>query len=252
MFMFRKKLEMPTAGDALPGRPNPIPTAENHFVLARPLKGPYPVGYETAIFGLGCFWGAERAFLKLGDGSLYVAPVWPGPSVFPEFTSARSRAWWGSLYKDFVADGIAGFWNDMDEPAIFETTTKTMPLTVRHRIDSDDFAPRTAGHYEIHNVYGMQNSRATHDGVLSLRPNVRPFVMTRASYAGGQRYAVTWTGDNSSSWDHLKLAVQQMLSGARFNSALIILFVGAISAAIAVGRTIKPAEDPASAPAAAD
>jgi alpha-glucosidase len=172
-------------------------------------------------------------FLKQVDGSLYVAPVWPGPSVFPEFTSARSRAWWGSLYKDFVADGIGGFWNDMDEPAIFDTPTKTMPLTVRHRIDSDDFSPRIAGHYEIHNVYGMENSRATYDGVLSLRANVRPFVMTRASYAGGQRYAVTWTGDNSSSWDHLKLAVQQMLSlglsGFSWSGADIPGFTGGAS-----------------------
>ena len=151
-------------------------------------------------------------FLKNPDGSLYVAPVWPGPSVFPDFTRAPSRAWWGSLYKDFVADGIAGFWNDMNEPAIFDTPTKTMPLDTVHRIEGDGFAPRTASHAEIHNVYGMENGRATHDGLLSLRPNVRPFVMTRASFAGGQRYAVTWTGDNSSSWDHLKLAVQQMLS----------------------------------------
>ncbi len=69
MFMFRKKLEMPSATDALPGRANPIPTAADHFVLHRPLKGPYPAGFETAIFGLGCFWGAERAFWKLGEAS---------------------------------------------------------------------------------------------------------------------------------------------------------------------------------------
>jgi alpha-glucosidase len=151
-------------------------------------------------------------FLKNADGGLYVAPVWPGPSVFPDFTRETTRAWWGSLYRDFVADGIAGFWNDMNEPAIFDTPTKTMPLETVHRIEGDGFAPRTASHAEVHNVYGMENGRATHDGLLGLRPNVRPFVMTRASFAGGQRYAVTWTGDNSSTWDHLKLAVQQMLS----------------------------------------
>ena len=176
-------------------------------------------------------------FVHDATGKLYVAPVWPGPSVFPEFTRASTRAWWGSLYKDFVADGIAGFWNDMNEPAVFETPTKTMSLTVRHRIDSDDFAPRIAGHAEIHNVYGMENSRATHDGLLSLRPNVRPFVMTRASYAGGQRYAVTWTGDNSSTWDHLKLAVQQMLSlglsGFTYSGADIPGFTGGASPELA-------------------
>ena len=83
-------------------------------------------------------------FLKKADGSLYVAPVWPGPSVFPDFTRQASREWWGGLYKDFVDDGIAGFWNDMNEPAIFETPTKTMPLDTVHRIDGNDFAPRTA------------------------------------------------------------------------------------------------------------
>jgi len=67
MFMFRKKLEMPTAADALPGRANPIPTAKSHFVNGRALKGPYPDGLETAIFGLGCFWGAERKFWELGE-----------------------------------------------------------------------------------------------------------------------------------------------------------------------------------------
>jgi alpha-glucosidase len=176
-------------------------------------------------------------FLKNPDGSLYVAPVWPGPSVFPDFTRASSRAWWGGLYKEFTHDGIAGFWNDMNEPAIFDTPTKTMPLSTVHRIDSDDFAPRATSHAEVHNVYGMENGRATFEGQLRLRPNVRPFVMTRASYAGGQRYAVTWTGDNSSSWDHLKLAVQQMLSlglsGFSWSGADIPGFIGGASPELA-------------------
>jgi alpha-glucosidase len=172
-------------------------------------------------------------FLKNSDGSAYVAPVWPGPSVFPDFTRKASRDWWGTLYKGFVEDGIAGFWNDMNEPAIFETPTKTMPLGTMHRIDSDDFAPRNASHAEVHNVYGMENSRATYEGLLKLRPNVRPFVMTRATFAGGQKFAVNWTGDNSSTWDHLKLAVQQMLnlglSGHAWSGADVAGFIGGAS-----------------------
>jgi peptide-methionine (S)-S-oxide reductase len=68
MFLFRKKTEIPAAADALPGRPTPIPTAPRHFVNGRSLKGPYPDGAETALFGLGCFWGAERKFWQLGEG----------------------------------------------------------------------------------------------------------------------------------------------------------------------------------------
>jgi len=68
MLMFKKKLEMPSAAEALPGRSTPIPTAAEHFIFRRPLKGPYPPGLETAMFGLGCFWGAERKFWELGEG----------------------------------------------------------------------------------------------------------------------------------------------------------------------------------------
>jgi len=94
MFMFRKKLEMPSAADALLGRANPIPTAANHFVLKRLLKGPYPAGFETAIFGLGCFWGAERVFWKLGEGIQatavgYAGGVTPNPT-YEEVCSGRT------------------------------------------------------------------------------------------------------------------------------------------------------------------
>ena len=150
---------------------------------------------------------AGDRFVKLPDGSRYVGTVWPGPAMFPEFTQVATRDWWGSLFKDFVADGVAGFWNDMNEPAVFNVATKTMPDEVQHRIEETGFAKRTATHLEIHNVYGMLNSEATYDGLLKLRPDERPFVMTRASFAGGQRYAVTWTGDNSATWNHLRMTM---------------------------------------------
>jgi len=94
MFMFKKKLEMPSAADALPGRSSPIPTAAKHDVLGSPLKGPYPAGLETAIFGLGCFWGAERMFWQLGDGIYttavgYTGGVTPNPT-YEEVCSGRT------------------------------------------------------------------------------------------------------------------------------------------------------------------
>lgn len=155
---------------------------------------------------------AGNHFVHNPDGSLYVAPVWPGPAVFPEFTLPETREWWGTQFRRFAEDGIAGFWNDMNEPAIFETPTKTMPLDTVHRIAGDGFAPRAASHAEIHNVFGMENTRATFDGISKLRPDERAFVLTRASFAGGQKYAATWTGDNSSTWDHLRLSVTQLVN----------------------------------------
>ena len=148
-------------------------------------------------------------FVKNADGSLFAGNVWPGPSVFPDFTRQQTRAWWGSLYKDFAHMGIDGFWNDMNEPSVFNNL-KTMPDDVIHRIDEPGFATRTATHREIHNLYGMENSRATFDGLLKQRPDTRPFVLTRASYAGGQRFAATWTGDNSATWNHLRLTTSML------------------------------------------
>jgi alpha-glucosidase len=180
------------------------------------------VPFETGLAG--------NHFVHNPDGTLYVGKVWPGPSVFPDFTSAATRAWWGGLFRPLLDAGIAGIWNDMNEPSVFETPTATMPIDVVHRVATDDFAPRNASHAEIHNVYGMENTRATYEGLKALRPNERAFVMTRASYAGGQRYAVTWTGDNSSTWDHLKLSIHQLinlgLSGFSYSAADVGGFTG--------------------------
>jgi alpha-glucosidase len=151
-------------------------------------------------------------FVKNPDGSEFVGQVWPGPSVFPDFTRAQTREWWGTLYQEFVQDGVSGFWNDMNEPSVFDGPDKTMPLNTVHRIEEPGFTTRTATHAEIHNIVGLQNARATYEGLLKLRPNERPFVLTRATFAGGQRYGFTWTGDNSATWNHLRLATQQVLN----------------------------------------
>ena len=146
-------------------------------------------------------------FVKMPDGKPYVGAVWPGECNFPDFTQPRVRDWWGSLYKGLLADGVAGIWNDMDEPAVFTYPSKTMPPDAIFW-DQGLNSPHT----KIHNVYGMLMSEGTHDGLLKLRPNERPLVITRATYAGGQRYAAVWTGDNSSTWDHLRISVQELMN----------------------------------------
>jgi alpha-glucosidase len=150
-------------------------------------------------------------FIKLPDGSHYVGDVWPGACVFPDFTRAETQAWWGGLYKEFVEAGVKGFWNDMNEPAVFietdQLTERTMALDAIH----DDRGQRTS-HRKSHNVYGMLMVRATFEGIKKLRPGERPFVLSRANFAGGHRYAAAWTGDNTSNWEHLHLWIPMTLN----------------------------------------
>ncbi len=150
----------------------------------------------------------QDVFVKNPDGSVFVGPVWPGDSVFPDFTLSRVRDWWGGLYKDFVSMGIAGFWNDMNEPSVFQRADKTMPLDTVHRLDDGT----TTDHRAIHNVFGMENARATYEGLRKLQGDERPFVLTRAAYSGTQRYAATWTGDNSATWNHISMSTPMILN----------------------------------------
>src|SRR5262245_42134679 len=175
-------------------------------------------------------------WVKNADGSVYVAPVWPsqaernpGPSVFPDFSKPAAREWWGSLYKMFTDIGITGIWNDMNEPAVFETPTGTMPLDVRHFGDG-----QPTDHREIHNVYGLLNTQPTSEGLRRRRPTERPVVLSRASFAGGQRYSAFWPGDNVSSWEHFRATIPMLtgmgLSGLPFVGSDIGGFAGTPSA----------------------
>jgi alpha-glucosidase len=167
------------------------------IVDAHPRKEPGTQAYDSGL--------AADVFVKNPDGSVYEGPVWPsqaetdpGPSVFPDFSKPAAREWWGGLFKMFTDIGIAGIWNDMNEPAVFSPPTATMPLTVRH-----DNEGQPTDHREIHNVYGQLMTRSTFEGLAKLRPRERPFVLTRATYAGGQRYSAIWPGDNVSDWPAL-------------------------------------------------
>ena len=151
----------------------------------------------------------QDVFLKYPDGKPFVAPVWPGNCYFPDFTNPRARTWWGRLYAGLLADGIAGFWNDMGEPALFCPTKANghVPDYVPH-----DFDGHGATHKEAHNVYGMQMGRASREGLDALEPDRRHVIIVRAAYAGIQRYTTSWTGDNLSTWDHLPLSISMLLN----------------------------------------
>jgi alpha-glucosidase (family GH31 glycosyl hydrolase) len=149
-----------------------------------------------------------------GDFQDAVWPAWSGASVlsvYPDFTYKPARDWWGTLYKPFYTTfNVAGFWDDMNEPVDFNGPSGVVPLNVVDRIQEPGFQSRSTTQQEVHDIFGMQNSRGTHDGLLAINPDQRPFVMTRASYAGGHRYAVTWTGDNHSTWPDLRIATDNI------------------------------------------
>ncbi|MBN1456772.1 MAG: hypothetical protein JW912_02855, partial [Sedimentisphaerales bacterium] len=166
-------------------------------------------------------------FVKRFDGTEYNGDVWPGSCAFPDFTRPQTRDWWGGLYKDFMATGVDGVWNDMCEPAVFNVDSKTMPEDNLHAGGGD----LPAGpHAQYHNVYGMLMVKATREGILKTNPDKRPFVLVRANFIGGHRYAATWTGDNTANWEHLEdsvpMALNLGLSGQPFCGPDIGGFIG--------------------------
>ncbi len=149
-------------------------------------------------------------FVTDASGAEFHGKVWPGPCAFPDFTRARTRQWWASLYREYLAHGIDGVWNDMNEPAVFDGPGKSMPTANRHDADPELGGPDS--HARYHNIYGMQMVRATLDGVRAANPEKRPFVLTRSNFLGGHRYAATWTGDNTSDWRHLGWSISMSLN----------------------------------------
>ncbi|MBS0197342.1 MAG: alpha-glucosidase [Planctomycetes bacterium] len=149
-------------------------------------------------------------FIKTARGQEYHGEVWPGDCAFPDFTREATRRWWAGLYTEFFANGMDGVWNDMNEPAVFGGVEKTMPVSNRHEADAELGGP--GDHARYHNIYGMQMVRATREGVLAAARRKRPFVLTRANFLGGHRYAATWTGDNRSDWRHLRWSIPMALN----------------------------------------
>lgn len=164
-------------------------------------------------------------FLTYPDGTIYVGKVWPGECAFPDFSNPATREWWGRQLTSLTTLGVRGFWTDMNEPSIFDVPTKTFDVDVVHY----DHGLRTP-HSKNHNLYGLQMTQATFEGIERLLPHERPFVLTRATFAGGQRYSAVWTGDNVASWNHLRMAVSMCLnlsiSGEAFVGTDIGGFIG--------------------------
>lgn len=156
--------------------------------------------------------GLEKdCFVKTPEGEVYINAVWPGDAAFPDFGSPRVRKWWGEHQKFLLDKGVRGIWNDMNEPAGFKGP---FPDDV---VFTDEDRPST--HAKMHNVYGHLMAKACYEGLKELDGR-RPFAITRACYAGTQKYALAWTGDNQSLWSHLQMMIPQLcnlgLSGMPF------------------------------------
>jgi alpha-glucosidase len=149
----------------------------------------------------------KKVFCRDPDGSTVIAPLWPGWAAFPDFTDASARAWWAEQYQGLVEAGVAGIWNDMNEPTAFSAFGDTsLPLPTRHA-----FEVRGGDHREAHNLYGLLEVRATREGLLRLAPDRRPFILSRSGWAGLQRHAWSWTGDVKSDWPSLRQVVPMVL-----------------------------------------
>jgi alpha-glucosidase len=148
---------------------------------------------------------ARDLFCKTAEGNDYLNVVWAGVCTFPDFTNPETRTWWGEQHLPLLDAGVEGIWCDMNEPGLFMPPNSTMPPDVIH-----PGGGKAQLHVQVHNAYGSLMAQAAREGLLRLRPERRPFVISRSGYAGIQRHALLWTGDNSSTWEHLTMSVSQL------------------------------------------
>jgi alpha-glucosidase len=167
----------------------------------------------------------KNYFLRRKDGSVYVGKVWPGDAVYTDFTLEAARHWWGDLHRAYTDNGVAGIWTDMNEPSDFVDQTGKAQMDV---VSYDEGERST--HAKNRNLFALLMARATYEGLERLEPNKRPYVITRAGYAGYQRYSTMWTGDNTSTWEALQLSLPMFqslgLSGVAFVGTDIGGFIG--------------------------
>ncbi len=196
-------------------------------------------GYEVYEQGM-----EQGFFITDKEGKPFQASVWPGLTHFPDFLNPKARAWWGSKYKMLHDMGIDGFWNDMNEPAIFyspegleksvktlvDTTTKDKNLGIKFLFLVDEIKKSQNSRDDmkamyhqtpsqgrvsqdlVHNLFGMKMAESVKEGYDSFAPDVRYHLLSRSTYIGQHRFSGMWTGDNASWWEHLKLNIQHMCS----------------------------------------
>ncbi|MGY2709806.1 alpha-glucosidase [Thermostichus sp. OS-CIW-39] len=183
---------------------------------------------DYAVFDEGL---AQDFFIRRADGHLFHGYVWPGKVLFPDFLRPGVRQWWGSWQRVLTQAGVDGIWNDMNEPALNDRPFGDGGQIVDISLDAPQGPPdEPTTHAEVHNLYGLLMTRASREGLEQLNPNRRPFVLTRSGFAGIQRWAAVWTGDNQSSWEHLEMSLPMLLnlglSGVSFVGADIGGFGG--------------------------
>lgn len=172
-------------------------------------------------------------FCRNKEGGLFQAGVWPGMTHFPDFLDPEARSWFGSQYRFYTELGIEGFWNDMNEPSIFYSEYDRGPKKLKMLLgmvfptkmeqkrnqnllrDYKSFFHQVRGrrvrHYDVHNLYGAMMTRASSEGLERLLDH-RFLLFSRSSYIGASRYGGVWTGDNSSTWEHLMLNLRHLPS----------------------------------------
>ncbi len=178
-------------------------------------------------------------FVRDRDGEDFSGSVWPGFCRFPDFLREDVRSWWAGQNEKLLREGIDGIWNDMNEPAIFfgkrqlkdlateieekVTDGKHLDYQFKHRLmtvgedNSDSLLHRNdegreVSHEKVHNTYALYEAMATTKAFENVESEERPFILTRAGFPGIQKYAAKWTGDNSSTWEHMKLSVYMTLN----------------------------------------
>lgn len=151
--------------------------------------------------------------VKTLENEQYFGECWPGNSSWPDFINPKVQHWWGQQYNynvDVAGDNVF-FWNDMNEPSVFNQIEGTMP---KHNLHHTDVEDQGYEHREVHNLYGLLQTYGTHEGLINRNEDKskRPFLLTRSFFAGSQKYTWTWSGDNTADWSYLKKSISITLS----------------------------------------